>query len=179
MGRRLTILGATIGLAIWAPIFLGFADALGEEVTAEDLHLERTFIKSNGTGVTLTPAPVLGFSPTTVSCPRRRICTIRVEVSSQFENLEVPNIAAGLVLIDNSQDGVQPFSAAGLATANMPPSATTARTFTWVKTGLTHGEHTVDVFFFVSGGTAALVGHTLTIQTFSSDEKGLEKEREE
>ena len=65
---------------------------------------------------------------------------------------------------------MQPFSVAGLDTATTP-GASTARTFSWMKTGVTEGEHTIEVLFYVTGGTAGLVGRTLTIPTFSSHDK--------
>jgi len=167
MVTRFKISAAAIGLIVWSHAFVGVGEAYAEEVSVGNLRLERTFIKTENASPVLSTTPTAGFTQTKVNCSARGACTIRVEVSAQFSNIQDPNVAAIVLLIDDSQAGVQPFAVLGLDSTSTT-GASNARTFSWMKTGLTRGEHTIDVSFFVTGGSAGLVGHTLTIQVFSS-----------
>jgi hypothetical protein len=158
-------ISAVIGLIVWSHAFGGIGEAYAEEVSAENLNLETTFIKTENTALFLSTNPIAGFTQTTVDCPGRGGCTIRVELSTQFSGIQVPNVAAVALLIDSSQADVQPFAVVGLDSTSTG-GGSNARTFSWMKTGLTRGQHTIDVTFFTTGGSASVPGRTLTIQVY-------------
>lgn len=164
--RFKVISAAVIGLAVWSHALVGIGEVYAEEVSAQNLRLEKTFIKTENTGLILSTSPVAGFTQTTVNCPERGTCTIRVELSTQFSGIQNPNVAAVTLLIDGAQTDVQPFAAVGLDSTSIG-GGSNARTFSWMKTGLPRGPHTIDVFFFTTGGTAGVAGHILTVQVFT------------
>jgi hypothetical protein len=162
---------ATMGITILALSLAGISKANADEVSAANLLLKSTHIKTESTNVhfgSLTPA----FTPTTVRCRQHTRCTVRIEVSAQFANIQQPDVAAAVVRVDNSEGGVLPNSVLGLDTAGTTPGASTARTFTWMKKGLTTGEHTVTIDFFTStGGAADSPNRTLTIEVYNQSDE--------
>lgn len=179
MVTRFKILAAVIGLTVWSYALAGVGEVYAEEVSAENLLLEETFIKTENTALFPSTNPVEGFTQTTVKCPSRRACTIRVELSAQFSSIQNPNVAGVVLLIDSSQADVQPFAVVGLDSTSTG-GGSNARTFAWMKTGLTRGPHTIDVLFFTTGGTATVPSRILTVQVYSSfSDHGKEHEDEE
>jgi hypothetical protein len=161
------ITAAAIGVSMLAPALLGMGHAYAQEKSVKDRVLITTAIKTNNTAVHFG-APTPAFTSTKVRCPSAfNHCTMRVEVSSQFVNIQTPDVAGAVVTIDNSQDGVLPSAVVTLDTATTPPGAATVRTFSWMKEGLDSGQHTVDVSFFNSNRSADAVNRTLTIELYN------------
>jgi hypothetical protein len=137
--------------------------AAQQPVTALDRSLSKTHMRQEVTRVTFSDMPVAAFAPTTVQC-RKRTCTVRVEVTSQFLNVPSGNAAR----IHIKADG-KPFPATGFDVdggINRPVAHLT--TVSYLKTGLSSGTHTITVEFDMrSGGSTAEAGiRTLTIQVF-------------
>jgi hypothetical protein len=138
--------------------------AAQEPVAALNRLLIKTHMRQEVTSVTFSDSPVAAFAPTTVQC-RRRTCTVRVEVTSQFLNVPSGNAAR----IHVQADG-KPFAATGFDVdggINRPVAHLT--TVSYLKTGLSSGAHTITVEFDLrSGGSTAEAGiRTLTIQVFA------------
>jgi hypothetical protein len=159
------VAAAAIGASILAPALMGVGHAYAEETSVEDRVLITTAIKTDDTIIsfgTNTPA----FTSTRVKCEFNH-CTMRVEVSSQFGNIQQPDIVGATVIVDNLPDGVRPSSALSLGTASTPSDAFTVRTFSWMIEGLDEGHHTVDVYFFSNNRTANAGNRTLTIEMYN------------
>lgn len=138
------------------------------EVSSGNLLLLSTYIKTESEGLHIGPSTP-AFSTTTVKCPRYLTCTIRIELSTQFANIQYPDVAAAEVTVDKLQAGVLPNSTLGLDVENTTFGSSTARTFSWMKKDI-KGGHTVDVNFFTNTGRAADAGtRTLTIQVYSQN----------
>jgi hypothetical protein len=134
--------------------------------------LLHTYLKTESESNTIEPYPFDGFTPTTVSCPVSRVgtaCTIRVEVSSEFRSSPPtePGTAVFMtVLIDGSAAGVSPSSV--VLVTHLEDSD--VKTFTWLKTGVLPGLHTVHVIFqteVILPGVQAR-NRTLTIEVYRS-----------
>lgn len=152
-----------LGLIVLHCVFLRDV-AAQDPVTALDRSLIKTHMRQEVTRVTFTDVPVAAFAPTTVRC-RKRTCTVRVEVTSQFLNVPSGNAAR----IHVKADG-KPFPATGFDVdggINRPVAHLT--TVSYLKTGLGSGLHTITVDFGMrSGGSTAEAGiRTLTIQVFA------------
>jgi hypothetical protein len=157
------VIVAAVVVSILAPVLLSAGHAYAVETSVENLLLITTTIKTNDTGGHFTTSATPVFSTTIINCPAAN-CTIRVEVSSQFANINERNIVGAVVTVDGSQDGVLPGAVHGLVTT--PFGASPVRTFSWMKTGLTTGQHTVDVDFFIAQGDADAGNRILTIQLY-------------
>ena len=173
MGKSLGFRVALAVSSLWIVCLLGngieiVERAYAQEGFAENLTLINTYIKTGDTNVHFSTGATPVFSSTMIACPppRTRSCTIRIQLSAQFENIEKPNIAGAVITVDNSEDGVLPAPVLGLATATTPFGASTARTFTWMKRDLRSGNHSIDVYFFVTGGEADSPNRTLTIDVY-------------
>lgn len=132
-------------------------------IAALDRTLIKTHMRQEVTRVTFSE-PVAAFPATAVLC-RKRTCTVRVEVSSQFFNIPSGNAAR----IHVKADG-KPFPATGFDVdggLNRPVAHLT--TVSYLKTGLGSGSHTITVDFDMrSGGSTAEAGiRMLTIQVFA------------
>jgi hypothetical protein len=152
-------------------VVLGLLTLAGAtRVTAEDaalrLNLRKTYLKTQGAATTIPALWVDAFSPTIVNCPDETgSCVIRIEVSSLFEQIDAGSVAMmrarvdGLTTLPTTQVEVDSTSSGTLSNS---------RTFTWMKTGVANGNHTVDVEFGMSGlGAAAIAGpRTLTIEVY-------------
>ena len=138
------------------------------EESTPQLTLTATKMRTQDNTLGLTTTPVSAFSPSKLGCPATSgTCTIRVEVSSQFDDgAGTATIAQMQVLIDGSATGVLPDDL-----VNVDPVNATAfqsvRTFVWMKKGLAPGSHTVTVNFLVTAGSASAGLRTLTIQMFT------------
>lgn len=137
--------------------------AAQESVAALDRTLIKTHMRQEVTPVTFSGMPVAAFAPTTVQC-RKRTCTVRVEVTSQFFNIPSGNAARIHVKANGKPFAVTGFDIDG--GINRPVAHLT--TVSYLKTGLGAGTHTITVDFDMrSGGSNAEAGiRTLMIQVF-------------
>ena len=160
------VAAAAIGVSILAPALMGVGHAYAEEKSVINRVLITTAIKTDNTTVRFGTNTRV-FTPTTVRCPFNQ-CTMRVEVSSQFGDIQpFPDEVGALVTVDNSQDGVLPSAALSLDVPSTNPAAFTVRTFSWMKKGLDSGLHTVRVYFQSNNRTANAGNRTLTIELYN------------
>ncbi|MGO8987412.1 MAG: hypothetical protein ACLQGU_06495 [bacterium] len=163
--KTLAVATAIIGLTICSYALLEVSEVYAGEIPTPALSLERTYIKTTNTALYISPTPVDAFTPTIVRCPGSGTCTIRVEVSTQFSGITPPEVAAVVILIDDSQTGVQPYAVLGFDSTSTG-GASNVRTFSVMKERLSRGHHSVDVLFYVTGGSAASASRTLTIEIY-------------
>jgi hypothetical protein len=153
---------AAIGVIILAPALMGVGHAYAAENSVRNRVLITTTIVTDDTTVSLpseTNTPV--FTSTNVRCPFNH-CTMRVEVSSQFEDIQPPDTVGAVLTVDDSELDVLPSAELFLDTA----STTTVATFSWMKEGLNSGNRKVDVFLF-SNKTASAGNRILTIELYN------------
>jgi len=137
------------------------------EEFAPTLNLRKTYLKTQTQSSAVTGSWSDAFTNTTVNCPDEPgSCVIRVEVSSLFGQVPSGSVA----LLRARVDG---FSAAPgwvEVDSTSTDGFSNSRTFTWARTGLANGNHTVDVEFGMAGsGAPALAGpRTLTIEVYKT-----------
>ena len=139
--------------------------------TIGGLRLLDTVLQTKDNGFYVLPTPQDAFSPTTVLC--RRNCVLRIEVASQFWLVPENQVAQMVVKVDDSRVGVKPYFNINVDPTTTGETADT-RTFSWVREGLSPGEHTVDVEFRLSGliGKAGAGYRTLTIEVYQQRRSG-------
>ena len=135
------------------------------ETSASNKKLKKTWIQTQGIGFVLTSTFANAFTPTSIKCPVTAGCTIRVEVASQFWGLGAGNVIRMRVRVDGSGTGVTPLDMVNVDSTSTGNWAST-RTFSWMKKGVTQGNHTVTVDFQVNSGTALAGARTQTIEVY-------------
>jgi hypothetical protein len=136
------------------------------EVLVPNKILQRTYMRTHDNALGLTTAYVNAFSPTSIACPVSAGCTIRVEVSSQFWDIDAGTVARMRVMVDGSTAGVEPDSLVNVDSTSTGGWAN-ARTFQWMKSYVPYGNHTVQVQFQVSAGNAYAGYRMVTIEVFN------------
>jgi hypothetical protein len=153
---------AAIGVIILAPALMGVGHAYAAENSVRNRVLITTAIVTADTPVSLPSEPTTPvFTSTNVRCPFNH-CTMRVEVSSQFDNIQPPDTVGAVLTVDDSDLGVLPSAELVLDTT----STTTIATFSWMKEGLNSGNRKVDVYL-VSNKPANAVNRILTIELYN------------
>ena len=136
--------GQLVGVAVAQDV----TSANGEE-SAPNLGTRRTWIKTEDTGIAFSNPGTNAFTDTVVNCPGAvgTTCVIRVEVSSQFGQVgtSLEDRARILVSIDGSGAGI--FPSDSVTVENGPVNNVRALTFSFMKPGVTPGNHTVRVRF--------------------------------
>jgi hypothetical protein len=154
---------AAIGVIILAPALMGVGHAYAAENSVRNRVLITTAIVTADTPVVSLPSepttPV--FTSTNVRCPFNH-CTMRVEVSSQFENIHPPDTVGAVLTVDDSDLGVLPSAELVLDTT----STTTIATFSWMKENLNSGNRKVDVYL-ISNKAANAGNRILTIELYN------------
>ena len=144
-----------------APALMGVGHANAAEHSVRNRVLTTTAIVTDDTPVSLLATGTPVFTSTNVRCPFNH-CTMRVEVSSQFQNIQQPDTVGAVLTVDDSGLDVLPSAELFLDTA----STTTVATFSWMKEGLNSGNRKVDVFLF-SNKTASAGNRILTIELYN------------
>jgi hypothetical protein len=158
--------GRGVAFLLFALASTGAFDARAQADESLNLTLRKTYLKSVSGTMTVQEAPSDAFTPTMVICPNDTSagCTIRVEVSSTFEQIEAGAVAMMQARIDTfpAPPGQVEVESSNTGTLG------SARTFAWFRTGVAPGSHVVDVEFLMSGtGAAAQAGQrTLTIDIY-------------
>jgi hypothetical protein len=169
------ITGMALVLSLSPGPLVGRTDAA--EASAVNLALKDTIIKTEDSSFPLPSGafpvpPGNAFSQSTINCPRgQKPCTVRVEVSSQFGDLTAGDVVAIGVSIDGSQSGVKPSPTVSVHDTTSTGFLVGVRTFSWMKTGLAGGSHTIDVTFFATPSIGAFANagfRTLTIQVYQT-----------
>jgi len=163
MSRRA---GRRIAFFLFGFSLLVAFDASTHADEAGNLILRKTYLKTQNGTSTVLGVFADAFTPTTVSCPDDiGDCTIRVEVSSLFEQLEPGSVAVMRVRVGGI--GAAPTSTVEVDSMSSGTLGN-VRTFTWIRTGVAPGSHIVDVDFAMSGyGAPAIAGpRTLTIEVY-------------
>jgi hypothetical protein len=154
-------------LALTALVTLTLAGgAYAVEESTASLVLHSTQMKTASDFIDITGSPVEGFSPTTIKCPAKT-CTVRIEVASHFLGPDDVTYAHVRVGVDGSPDGIEPNDGADFE--GHVNQGASAHTFTFMKEGLTKGDHTVTVQYAGSagpGGQAFVGARILTLQIF-------------
>jgi hypothetical protein len=158
--------GRAIALFLFGFSLLGAVDATTVADEASNLTLRRTYLKTQSQTVVLPATFTDAFTLTTVACPEDTVasCTVRVEVSIAFEEIEPGAVAAMRARVDGltASPGIVELDSMSAGTLG------NVRTFSWIRTGVAPGSHTVDVEFGMAGtGAAAIAGpRTLTIDVY-------------
>jgi hypothetical protein len=97
---------------------------------------------------------------------------LSIEVASQFNGLDPanPNVVAAIVTVDGSTTAVEPNAVLGLSSTSTG-GGSDARSFVWVAGGLSPGQHSVQIQFFVPTGGALSANRTLKINVYTSKRK--------
>jgi hypothetical protein len=167
------------GMALVLSLSLGpiVGNTYAAEASAVNLTLKDTTIKTEDTSLPLPSGafpvtPGNAFSQSTINCPGgHRTCTVRVEISSQFGNLTAGDVVVIGVSIDGSQSDVKPSPTVAVHDTTSTGFLVGVRTFSWMKTGLSPGSHTIDVTFFATPSTGAFANagfRILTIQVYQA-----------
>ena len=136
------------------------------EVLVPNKILQRTYMRTHDNALGLTTALVNAFGPTSIACPVTAGCTVRIEVSSQFWEIDAGTVARMNVLVDNSGAGVEPNPLVNVDSTSTGGLAN-VRTFQWMKSYVPYGNHTVQVQFQVSAGNAYAGYRMVTIEVFN------------
>ena len=157
--------GQLVGVAVAQDV----TSANGEEA-ALNLAIRKTYIKTEDTDLGFNAAGQNAFTDTVVNCPGAAgtTCTIRIEVSSQFGAVgnNLNDRARILVSVDGSTANIFPNDS--VTVENGPVNNVRALTFSFMKPGVSPGNHTVRVRFATGGccETAAAFNRILTITVF-------------
>ena len=106
------------------------------------------------------------LTPTVINCPGST-CTFHIEVSSDFNSLDAGASADYRVEVDNNaaSPGVGLIR---VATNNgAVPTGTNSKTFQFLKTGVTPGNHTVEWLAQVTSGTARFCNRIQKISIYT------------
>jgi hypothetical protein len=136
------------------------------EVFIPSKILQRTYLRTHDNALALSSVFVNAFGVTSISCPVTSGCTIRVEVSSQFWEIDPGTVARMQVLIDGSTAGVEPDALVNVDSTTTGSWAS-VRTFQWMKASVPYGNHTVQVQFQVSSGNAFAGYRMMTIEVYN------------
>lgn len=161
--KMLTSLLFTIAIGLSTTAYSG-------EVSAPNLKLKTTYLKTTDVGLTISTSPTDAFSPTTVTCPRPGPCVLSIQLATQFNGLNPPNpnVVAAIVTVDGSTAAVLPNGVLGLSSTSTG-GGSDARSFIWVAEGLYPGPHSVQIQFFVPNGSASSANRTLKIDVYESN----------
>lgn len=144
-------------------------DALaGSSEDALNLTLLRTYIRTQNDTLSINNNPVQAFLPTVVTCPTTvpNGCTLRIEVSSVFQNVSSINtgVSVELIVTGSNLPGVDPDATLQAC----PDCGDDMRTFQWMQRDVPSGTQvTVNVEFYLPlniGGQA--VDRTETVELF-------------
>jgi len=159
-----------IALVLWLSVGPNTGSTYAAEVSATNLALQKTTLKTVDTSLGLSTTPANAFSQSTINCPGTSgTCTVRVEVSSQFSDLTTGDVVVIGISVDGLQSGVKPSPTVTVHDTTSTGSAAGVRTFSWMKKGLGLGSHTVNAAFFVTPSNNAFANagyRTLTLQVY-------------
>jgi hypothetical protein len=138
------------------------------EVTLGPLTLLKTYIKTAGS-VFFDRTAVPALTPLSVNCPvpAGLMCTVRIELASQFSTVPPDNVAAVYVRINGSGSGISPTPSIGFDSTSTS-GASNVRTFSWVAR-VPPGDHMIELFLGLASPSEYRAGsfsRTLTVSLY-------------
>jgi hypothetical protein len=128
----------------------------------------KTYVKTSSASLQISTELIQAVTPTAVQCPAK--CALEIRFDTQLNALTPgqTNVVAVVGHVDGSGSNISPNSVLGFDSTSTGGGSNT-RSFTWLAAHIGAGRHIVEIFLYVTAGSAASANRTLTVHVIQSD----------